>query len=316
MGTNNSPIRYWSERPRIDDYCYAYRHGIPVERLVELCNRVGADFWLCVPHLADDNYVSQLATILRNTLNSNLKIYIEYSNECWNFQFQQTIYCFNKGTELGLPGDDTQRTLRYYGMRSAQIHEIFRSVFGGTSRLVRVAGTQHGNSWGAEQVLDYTFDGSRKVYQVCDALAVAPYWGHDAHNRFTSGSSVSEVFSYLQTKCADAKQSTIANYNVATARGLDLIAYEGGQHITPSGNESLVALFSAVNRDWRMHDLYVTDMNNWRSAGGKLFMAFSSCCRMNQWGMWGVLEHQYQSHSEAPKYVAYDEWISANPKWW
>jgi len=49
-----------------------------------LCNAVDADMYVCVPFLATDAYVDSLANLLKNMLEPERKIYVEYSNELWN----------------------------------------------------------------------------------------------------------------------------------------------------------------------------------------------------------------------------------------
>ena len=56
MDTNGSPVDTWESRPRIDDATWTVR-GAPLEIMIELCNRLGANPWFCMPHRADDDYV-------------------------------------------------------------------------------------------------------------------------------------------------------------------------------------------------------------------------------------------------------------------
>jgi hypothetical protein len=72
-------------------------------------------------------------------------------------------------------------------------------------------------------------------------------------------------------------------------------------------NEKLTALFTAANRHPRMKALYLQDLNNWRDAGGGLYVAFASTARPSKWGNWGVLEFDAQDPSAAPKYQALKE---------
>lgn len=64
---------------------YANSNVVPYERMIELANRLGADPWICVPGRADDNYVTQLATLVSSQLNPSRKLWLEYSNETWNY---------------------------------------------------------------------------------------------------------------------------------------------------------------------------------------------------------------------------------------
>lgn len=57
------------------------------------------DAWVCVPHLADENYIRSMAQLFRANLDPDLKIYVEYSNETWNWIFQQTHYLNDNGDQ-------------------------------------------------------------------------------------------------------------------------------------------------------------------------------------------------------------------------
>ncbi|MBD3240752.1 MAG: hypothetical protein GF331_09225, partial [Chitinivibrionales bacterium] len=59
--------------------------GTALEHCVDLCNATGADGWFCVPHAADSGYMRNMAQLLRDRMAPSLKVYIEYSNETWNF---------------------------------------------------------------------------------------------------------------------------------------------------------------------------------------------------------------------------------------
>ena len=98
MDTNNSKQIGWEDRPRYNDYTWT-TNGIPAEVLVTLANRVGADPWFTLPHMADDTYARNLATLVRDGLDEDLKTYVEYSNEVWNWQFQQAQWADKQARE-------------------------------------------------------------------------------------------------------------------------------------------------------------------------------------------------------------------------
>lgn len=54
------------------------------EEVVDIANTLGKDAWVCLPHPADDSYVTGLATFLRDNLNPGVNVYFEISNEIWN----------------------------------------------------------------------------------------------------------------------------------------------------------------------------------------------------------------------------------------
>ena len=110
-------------------------------------------------------------------------------------------------------------------------------------------------------------------------------------------------------------QQTVA---VADQHQLDLIAYEGGQHLVGHGgvenNEAIMELFIAANRDPRMETIYRTYLDGWRAQGGELFAHFSLAGAYSKWGNWGALEYINQPGS--PKYNALLAFIDRNPCWW
>ena len=61
----------WAKRPKIGDVNYN-RDGVPWEILIGLCNTLHANVWVCVPAHATDDYVTQLATLLKNSLSPSV----------------------------------------------------------------------------------------------------------------------------------------------------------------------------------------------------------------------------------------------------
>ena len=57
------------------------------EAAIELCNIVGANMYLNIPGRADDNYIRQLATLVKNNLREDLAVYLEVGNEQWATNF-------------------------------------------------------------------------------------------------------------------------------------------------------------------------------------------------------------------------------------
>jgi len=96
---------------------------------------------------------------------------------------------------------------------------------------------------------------------------------------------------------------------------LPLTTYEGGQHFVGAGgfegDPELNAIFDAVNRDPRMHDVYTTYLVNWRGRSVEPFWHFASADRWSRFGRWGALEYQTQPRSSAPKFDAIHDFIEA-----
>jgi hypothetical protein len=176
MNTNNSTRVTWDEYPT--EHSARQNGGVAPQIMARLANRVGADPWFAMPHLADDDFVRQFATSVRDSLDPNLKIYVEYSNEVWNRQFQQARWAQEQGAAKGWysPGWEWQAGLHYQALRSVEIFRIWREVFGADAdrRLVRVLATQAANPAAGEAVL-----GWEDAYKEADAVAIAPYFTCD-----------------------------------------------------------------------------------------------------------------------------------------
>ncbi len=310
--TNNSRLSRWEERPTPDDHSQT-RDGVALEYMIQLCNTLRVEPWFCMPHLADDRFVREFAQLVKKSLHPDLRIYVEYSNECWNGMFEQARHCARQGKRLDLSKNAYEAQLRYYSQRSIEIFKIWEEVFGGRTRLVRVLATQSANPWTGTTVLDW-----REAYKQADAVAIAPYFG----NRFgdprnadrVADMKVEDLLTELVKDLAESRKKMEAYAELARKRELQLLAYEGGQHLVGHGgaenNNKLTALFQAANRHPKMKDLYLADLKNWREAGGGLFCVFSSMSLPSKWGSWGVLEHFAQPLEQAPKMQALREYLN------
>ncbi len=107
METNNSEIVRWQDRPTPQTATFSAK-GVAADVMIDLCNRLNADLWVCIPHKADDGYVRGLAQLIRDRLRSPLRVYVEYSNEVWNSQFQQARWAAEQGRTLKLGGEGLQ----------------------------------------------------------------------------------------------------------------------------------------------------------------------------------------------------------------
>ncbi|MCB9634683.1 MAG: hypothetical protein H6721_21360 [Sandaracinus sp.] len=195
------PVREWSGYPGRDVTTWS---PTPVDVMVDLANELDADPWFCIPHLASDDFVRQFASRLRERLEPERTVYVEYTNEYWNDIFEQHQVINGLGcarwaedprAECDPDGNgvlceytewnDTQiRCLaygeRYFAVRTAEVAAIFDEVFGESARqrVVRVLGMQIGavGHRGAPMLRQEWRDGEA-VHRRIDAVAVAPYFG-------------------------------------------------------------------------------------------------------------------------------------------
>ncbi|MBF2009685.1 MAG: cellulose-binding protein [Chlorogloeopsis fritschii C42_A2020_084] len=328
MQTNGSKQKEWFSRPKTTAASYALK-GVPVEVMIALANKANAEPWFNMPHMATDEYMAKFAQIVKKKLKSNLKAYVEFSNEVWNGQFPQADYALQQGQARW--GKDKEHVqMQWYGMRTAQMCDIWKNTFGKQNkRVVCVMGTHTGWQGLENAALDcqsWVGEGNKPCYQHgIDAYAIAGYFGRDLGTPENSQKVESwlndsdggfgKAIQHLKTgKLLEKSQdSLVDNYNsfiyhakVARKKGLKLVAYEGGQHIVGhsgvENNEKLTNFFIELNRHPAMYDLYSQLLNSWQKAGGGLFMHFVDISSPSKWGSWGALEYLEQKSS--PKYKA------------
>ncbi|MBC7352151.1 MAG: hypothetical protein H5U08_07310 [Thermogutta sp.] len=318
METNGSRIARWEDRPVLEDATFCAK-GVPLELMIDLCNRQKADAWFCMPHLADDEYIRKFAQLVKERLDPQLKVYIEYSNEVWNGMFEQSRWAGEQGIRLGFAEKPWEAAWRYTAWRSVQIFRIWEEVFGGRDRLVRVLPTQAANPYVSEQILSF-----QDAYKHADVLAIAPYISMNVHSS-GDGPTAEEVAQWSLDKLLDHVENRSLpqaiewmkrQKEVANRFGVGLVAYEAGQHLVAVGtanrNEKLVELLKQANRHPQMGRIYDKYFQAWEEIGGGLCCHFSSVGRWSQWGSWGLLEYADESPAQSPKFQAFQRWLK---KW-
>lgn len=180
MKTNESTQVRWQDRPRPEDYTWAF-HGAPVEVMVELANRTGADAWFNMPHAADDEYVRRFAELVKDRMWHEQTAYVEYSNEVWNWQFPQADWADAAAIDRW---GANEAWIEFYGGRAAEMAQIWDDVFGAEAeaRVVNVVATQ--TAWlGLEgRILNAPLwtgeeTGRQPPHAHFDAYAITGYFG-------------------------------------------------------------------------------------------------------------------------------------------
>jgi PKD repeat protein len=307
---NNSTQQTWASRTTVDHATQVQEYGVALEYQIQLANTLKCDAWFCVPHLATTNYITQMATLIRDNLDPGITAYIEYSNECWNYGFTQASYCNTQGAALyssSYPTQAARRASMYYSDQCAHMWNIFTNVFGGTSRLNRVMAGQRGGGYQHNIKLQHN-----AAYQSCDAFAINCYFGNSLtqiSQQVVSSWSVDDLMNWADQEIVQTLQACTISYNSVNTYSVPLVAYEGGQHILGYNNvQQIVDLIDEANRSERMGTAYRALLAGWEQLGGGMFVAFNSCMQWSNTGRWGVLEYQDQPRSMAPKYDALRGW--------
>jgi hypothetical protein len=351
--TNGSAIRSWSDRPLPTHAFFGTRKGVPIEIAVQAANAISADAWLNVPAMADDHYITQMATLVHRMLGSTQKVYVEYSNEVWNASFSQYNYALSQGKAiwptptlaqalahmLGLSrqgSGDYEWNRNFYGMRTAQICDLWKAVWGeDKARVICVLGAQAAWSFSATESLKcpYWTQGAPCSDHGISAIAIAPYMGGQVPSAWTAhpDGGLSDLFSsiYLQNDpsippggflAQDADWERDYARNVLATYKLPLIAYEGGQTFSDGATPALNHLYIAANVDPRMADAYTKYFRQWKQLGGELFVYYNDVGVARDYGSWGAIQSLMQKtvplSSAPPKWQAIQNFISSTPCWW
>lgn len=336
MDTNNSDVVDWDQRADLQSASWG-TNGVPVEVMVELANRTGTDPWFSMPHQASNDYIRKFAIYARDHLDPRLKAHVEYSNEVWNWGFEQASHALSEADKRWAQDangngqiDEEEHIgdgwMQYSGMRAAQTHDIWTKVFGAEAdaRLNRVIGTQ--TAWVAlhDPLLNaplYVAEGKAAPYTGADSYAIAGYFEgglYQADNVATvlqwaqqGAAGLDKAFQQLEfgnqfddqgASLADLKDLYKQHAAIAKTYALDLIMYESGAHLVSSGfddatNAALTDFFTKLMRDPRMGELYEKNIAAFKAAGGTLFNAFVDVSSPSIHGFWGALESIYQTGS-------------------
>jgi len=311
MSTNGSEVQEWSDRTLPNYFTQTIPSGVSYEYLIELSNLTQKDLWVNIPHRASDDYITRFAEMLRDQVDPSLSIYLEYSNEVWNNIFSQNLYAAEAAEAIGYTGEPWDLSWQYTAKRSADVFQIFEDVFSEHERLVKVIPGIAVNSWVNNFIIDRF---NEELYNptgvTADALAIAPYFGGVANLIGDAGLantiSIEAILDSMENSMPESFLWMDQNKQLADDYNLDLIAYEGGQHLVAyfpySNDETFVNKLLDANRDPRMENLYCTYFDYWYdTVGGGVFANFSSHGGYSQYGSWGVKE-TYEDIN-APKYL-------------
>ena len=270
----------------------------------------GQDLWLCVPHEADSNYVANMAKMFRDSLNPNIKIYLEYSNELWNFT-NTVAYPWVQNNPIVSSLNSAQKIAYFYKRN----FDWWQTIFGNqmSSRIIRVVGCQLTNPWyGQQEMLYLTNNGSG-----ADALAPADYFltfrqnpnygyhNYDTLNAWGASATVQQIINLARTNIPSMHQGNLINNQTAAQYGLRYIFYEGGQDLNPQNYAPQLynpAIYAAQH-DTAMYNCYMNEFKFLRdSTTLDLFTHFVDFSTgdvqfLNGAPPWGALESVFQDTS-------------------
>jgi hypothetical protein len=297
--TNNNPVVEWSQRIAPTFARQSTTTGVAWEYVIQLANQLDKDIWINIPVNASDDYVQQLATLLKNQLEPDRVVYVEYSNEIWNGIFSQNKDNFNAASaEVSAGGSplnaDGETNTVYWGWRRVakrikEISDTFAAVWGASainSRVRPVLAAQHANPEVIKQGLEFlerTYGSPNKYIY---GIAAAPYFAMGSIDGTRTDLSVTEILNALQGSVNSLGNLYYRFDSYARRYGLASMTYEGGPDTDGSTN---LANKKLANIDPRMKDIVASYLNTWYSEGGGLFNWFVA--GPTNWtanGMWGL----------------------------
>jgi Secretion system C-terminal sorting domain len=297
--TNVSQLVNWSDRGKPNDRSQTMRNGASYEHIIQLGNILNRDVWICVPHTASDDFIRQMARLFRNQLKTNLNVYVEYSNEVWNWQFGQAVWVSENGNQnLSYP--------RRYVERSLNVFRIWQEEWAGqTQRVRRVLGTQTGFPYISEEILAH----AKGEFDFFSPTFYFGYAGDCVNQLRTLGANatVTDVINCTRQNMRAFFPNIRQTYRLAQLHGKPIAHYEGGQHMTsnPVIETFQQALYDS-QIDPQIRTLYQEMIDSLRRYGGTTHaVAFTlTGQRESRYGSWGHLESSDQNLTTqpAPKY--------------
>jgi hypothetical protein len=328
--TNSSDIRTWADRRDAADIRQGSGpggtvseplvNGMSVEYMVQLANDLDADPWFNMPHMADDDFVRNFAGYVRDHLEPERTVHVEWANEIWNFGwgFEASHWV---DAQRGLPENkELDPDIAHWiiaGREAKRDMEIWSDVFAGRpERLVRVAAGWAAVDWVTAQVAE-------AMGGTFDAIAIAPYLTptDDQRAAYSASTSVDQVLAdtraNLTTSVAwTANHEQLArDWSTRLGRSIQLVAYEGGPHLDGRG-ESYQAAFHEAGNDPRMGDIYRDYLKGLAAAGMDLYVDFQFTGQpgVAPWGDFAKLHRMDEPLATAHRYQAVVE--AANGSLW
>ncbi len=344
--TRSNEAVEWNQRAGIGEAHYTGATGVPAERMVDLANAINATPWLSVPYKASDDYIRQFARMVKNRLRKKQIVYIEYSNEVWNSIFPAATYAARKADKLWkFPYKEVKGGKRrvllsanWYAKRSVEMCQIWKKEFGADRNRVKcVMGSLNSVLWVGKEILDCPlWKEARGCGRHIDAYGIGPYFGdyiakkgnRDEVKSWTRdadggmGRLFKEIFEGGVLKNSPPggampllKNQIAANKQLADKYGLQMLAYEAGQHLIRYDpphtvkDPAVLNLFMNAQKDPRMKEAYQRYLETWGNSGGGLMLHFFGIGQPEPKNFFSMLD--YLQQPSTPKYQALMDYLGS-----
>ncbi|MEO1132938.1 MAG: calcium-binding protein, partial [Cyanobacteria bacterium J06639_1] len=287
------------------------------------------------------------ASYLRDNVDRDLRVYVEYTNEFWTDGFDQKQYLIDRGKELlGRRADDPGA--QYYGIRSAEVADIFTEVFGARegdrlfpvltfpSRTTSEGNVLYAPDW-VKQGNAAPIDSNFRVYSIDtyfgfefgyeENVDTIRQWMQEPDGGFD------RAFHYIRTGEGLVQEEGLEDFrgyyeyhaNVARDLGLEFVSYEGGsgtnvdlyEDLNEDGindYQDLIDFTIQLNRHPEMESIYRELYQVWRDAGGGQVLHYADITFPNWYGSWGLWDYVFDD-AELPRQSAVLD-INRAGIWW
>ena len=274
--------------------------GIAYEHICNLANTTGKDIWICVPHLVDDNYITEMAKLFKAKLNPQIKVFLEFSNEVWNFGYVETMDVYNAGPQ-------NIANARRYALRCGNMFNLWKQVWGNDfNRITRVLGTQAVNNTNGQEAM-------AELQDNFDVIAPALYFNYtkDAScyaNLKSLGTAATshDILSCAKNDFLTSWASVAQNNKDAWMYGKGVVHYEFGQGLNSGSSiEPFQDSTYAAQLTTEMAALYQQTIDSLKHWNTDLINPYELTGeRQSKFGSWGHLEYidQDTATEPAPKF--------------
>ncbi|MCB0653888.1 MAG: hypothetical protein KDC85_21605 [Saprospiraceae bacterium] len=265
------------------------------EHVIDLANRTKTDAWINVPISASSDYVTQLATLLKNDLDADLNIYVESSNEVWNTApgFSQSQYNQAQAAGLGIGEQEN------HARRTVELAQIFETVFGAGSlnNRIRVVLCSHQPmlKWWVEPMLQYVSTHFGAPSDFIYAIGCQSY--------FSGGQNVGDGVGQIIENCLNSISGQINDTGINEAGRMQWIekasqwnlsggyvSYEGGPDHGGGSTANITNRILAERSEGMCEALRYNYDDAFLQLGGTLAMQFTLTSSYNRYGCWGLTD--------------------------
>lgn len=319
----------------------SYHCGIAYEWMIDLCNRTGRDMWITVPTFSSPDYWTQLATLIKNNLDPKLKVYVEYSNETWNWISLARDYSMDMGAQMHIPDAphdvvSASPSQWYLGpawsvWQSLNVFKAFVDVFGAGNtgldkRLVRViAFSENADRTARVPIGNIVFNGAPNDGEtpdltlnatwnphkmVPDMLAFAPYIG-PSDNTDPNYPDIDGAAPNAQTKfhgdIVDGMAHAWRDYRaIGTLYNIPMGTYEGGNQLNKNAD--------VFNLSPAIYDEYTFFLDQIDTLGLVIFNHYTLYGNYDSGSAWGLKRTADTADTKAasPKWQAIKDWLATH----